>query len=116
MAGVGKDVQFEDARRALRKAISDRHGVDVKQSDWTQRVPGKSPPAGYDCDGRKWTATLRAAAALMGEMGYAMHPVSVRDGGSAVSKPLTDSVRLLFDKIRTPRIAWARFQVDLEVA
>lgn len=111
MPKVGKNTQFEDARRALAKAILDWHGDAVSGTEWGQKTPAKNPRDGYSCNAQKWTKTLREAAQHMQTMGYGMNAITVDDGNALLTKPLTESVRLLDKKVSSKRAKWLRFEL-----
>ena len=115
MAKVGDNTQLEDARSALKKAIYDWHGDVVEMKDWGGKKPNAVPPKGYNCDRQSWKVTLKSAADLMTQMGYVMNGIGLGDSDSVLSKPLTESVRLVSAKVSSGREKWARFSVDLEV-
>lgn len=115
MAKVASSTQFEDARRALKKAIKDIHNDDVEGSDWVQKVPGKNPPNGYSCSNKKWTKTLQKAKTNMETLGYSMQEVGLEDGTKTVGKPLTASVRLIDEKVKSARTMGLRVDLESEV-
>ena len=116
MAKVASSTQFEDARRALKKAIKDIHNDDVEGSDWVQKAPSKNPPNGYSCSNKKWTRTLQEAKANMETLGYGMQEVDLQDGTKTVSKALTASVRLIDEKVKSKRTRGIRVDLESEVA
>lgn len=116
MAKVANSTQFEDARRALKKAIKDIHNDDVEGSGWVQKVPSKNPPNGYSCSNKKWTKTLQKAKTHMETLGYGMQEVDLQDGTKTAGKPLTASVRLIDEKVKSKRTKGVRVDLELEVA
>lgn len=100
---VSASTAFEDARRALRCAIWQRHARRIEGAQWVKLTPGGDPPGEFGCDRQAWTRTLRIAAETLGGWQYTLPVPSLADGTSMLDEPLNRSVRLLFESMTAYR-------------
>jgi hypothetical protein len=100
---VEKSTAYEDARRALRCAIWNRHGKRIEGAEWISMSPGGDPPTEFGCNAQAWTRTLRVAAKTLVDWGYGLPRPELDEGESVVGESLQRSVRLLFESMTAYR-------------
>ena len=102
---VSASTAFEDARRALRCAIWQRHARRIAGAQWVNTSPGGDPPDELGCDKQAWTQTLRVAARTLSDWKYVLPEPRLEHGKAMLDEPLNRSVRMLFDAMTAYRPA-----------
>lgn len=100
---VSASTAFEDARRALRCAIWQRHARRIEGAQWVSMTPGGDPPGEFGCNKQAWTRTLRIAAATLRDWQYTLPEPTLAQGKSMLDEPLNRSVRLLHEAMTAYR-------------